>query len=470
VSTGGDLSAHGLGGVQDLPISLNLAIGGAVAALLVSFTVLALAWRRPRYDARRGGVPVPGVQRVVEHRAFTIGLRVFGMVVFLYTVFVSVFGVDKVLNPFFGIFYVWLWVGIVPMSLLFGPFWKAISPVRTINLLFARLAGTDPDEGVRAYPSRLGYWPAALGLYAFVWLELVYPHMSELSPVRLWCAIYVAVMLLGGAVWGNGFYERGDPFEVYSTLVGRLSVWGYRDDGTLVVRSPLANLDGVVVAPGLVGVVGVLFGSTGFDSFGESPTWVRYLQGSSINGYLLNNVALAVFCLGAILLFSVACMLTGVADPPDARDERDEADETDETDDVRPRRTPRWLAARGGLPNAFAHSIVPIVVGYIVAHYLTYFLEVGSNTVALASDPLSNGSNILGTADFPRIAWLSYHPTLLANLKVGAVVVGHVVAAIASHDRALKLLPRRHQLLGQLPLLVVMVGFTGGGLLLLFSS
>ena len=46
-----------------------------------------------------------------------------------------------------------------------------------------------------------------------------------------------------------------DPFEVYSSLVAKLSVWGRRD-GLLVVRSPLANLDTVPVAPGLLGVDG----------------------------------------------------------------------------------------------------------------------------------------------------------------------------------------------------------------------
>ena len=46
--SGGDLSAHGIGGQQDLPISLGLAVAGAVAALVVSFTVLAVAWRRAK--------------------------------------------------------------------------------------------------------------------------------------------------------------------------------------------------------------------------------------------------------------------------------------------------------------------------------------------------------------------------------------------------------------------------------------
>ncbi|MCW2813189.1 MAG: hypothetical protein JWN84_644, partial [Nocardioides sp.] len=290
--------AHGVGGQQDLPISLGLAVAGAVAALVVSFTVLAIAWRRPRYDAAVDGRPATGrVARIVAHPAFAIVLRTFGMVLFLYTAVVAVFGVDKVINPFFGIVYVWLWVGIVPMSLFFGPFWKAISPLRTINLLFAKLAGSDPDEGLYRYPERLGMWPAALGLFAFVWLELVYPYSTELSPVRLWFALYVAVMLVGGALFGNVFYERADPFEVYSTLVGKASVWAVRD-GRLLVRSPLANLASIQPVPGLLGVVGVLFGSTGFDSFGESPAYITFLQGTEVSGYLLNNLTLLLFCVG----------------------------------------------------------------------------------------------------------------------------------------------------------------------------
>jgi hypothetical protein len=45
-----------------------------------------------------------------------------------------------------------------------------------------------------------------------------------------------------------------------------------------------------------------------------------------------------------------------------------------------------------------------------------------------------------------------------------------VAAAVAAHDRAIALLPRRHQVTGQLPLLVVMVGYTAGGLYLLFNA
>ena len=98
-------------------------------------------------------------------------------------------------------------------------------PGAEINAAFAKLTGGDPDVGVYSYPAWLGLWPAALGLYMFVWMELVYPFATELGPVRLWCAAYVAIMLLGGALFGSRFYELADPFEVYSTMVSRLSVW-----------------------------------------------------------------------------------------------------------------------------------------------------------------------------------------------------------------------------------------------------
>jgi hypothetical protein len=442
------ISAHGIGGARDLPISPELAIAGAVAALTISFTVLAVAWRKPRYDEATSGRPAPAwLTRVVDARWWSVLWRVVGFLLFLYTAMVAVFGKDLLTNPLFGIFYVWWWVALVPLSLLFGRVWRAISPVRTINLFFARLSGGDPEIGLYRYPERLGHWPAALGLYAFVWLELIYPHNSDLGPVRLWAAVYVALMLIGGVLFGNVFYERADPFEVYSSLVAKLSVWGRRH-GTLLLRSPLANLDTVPPRPGLVAVTSVLFGSTAFDSFKDSTHWLRFFQGSAfINTHswaptLVNNLALLGFCLAVGAIFSAGTMLTGVE--PGFR--------------------------RRSLPTLFAHSIVPIIVGYIIAHYLSYLLEAGEATLIKMSDPFSNGSNWFGTANWKVDYYFAYHPTLLANLKVLSVVLGHVVGVVAAHDRAVKLLPRRHQLTGQLPLLFAMVAFTIGGLWLLFSA
>jgi hypothetical protein len=440
----GTIEAHGIGGQADLPISLELAVSGAVAALVVSFTVLVVAWRKPRYDGRpvTGRAVWPHLDSFVSSPAFRIGARVVGLLLAAYTVAVATLGQDNLTNPFLGIFYVWWWVGLVFASALLGPVWKAISPVRTLNAGIARLAGSDPDAGVLAYPERLGHWPAALGLYAFVWLELAYEYPTEVGSVRFWCAVYVGVMLVGGAVFGNRFYELADPFEVYSSLIAKLSPWARDEEGRLVLRSPLANLSTVAPTPGLVAVVAVLFGSTAFDSFRESTFWVRTYQDASVSKVQLDNVALLFFVLLAGALFSAGSALT----PPGAE------------------------VSRRELPRRYAHSIVPIVLGYIVAHYLTLFIDVGTQTLARASDPFGKGWDILGTGAVEPSYWFSYHPEVLATIKVLAVVVGHVVAAVAAHDRALTLLPRKDQVTGQLPLLAVMVSFTAGGLMLLFSA
>ena len=77
------VEAHGIGGQQDLPISLELAISGAVAALVVSFTVLAVAWRTPRFDAATSGRPAPGwLNRIVTSTGVPVapaGFRVRGL-------------------------------------------------------------------------------------------------------------------------------------------------------------------------------------------------------------------------------------------------------------------------------------------------------------------------------------------------------------------------------------------------------
>ncbi|MGC4109490.1 MAG: hypothetical protein QM747_03485 [Nocardioides sp.] len=439
---GGLLPQHGLGGAQDLPISRGLVIFGAGAAVAVSFAVLALAWRTPRYDAATSGRLAPDrLAAFVDSPLWRGALRTLGLLALLYLVVTAVFGKDLLINPLFGIFYVWIWVGMVPLSLVFGRVWRAISPFRLINAGIARLSGSHPDEGMLTYPERLGMWPAALGLLAFVWMELVYPHNVDLSPVRLWCAVYLAVMIAGGALFGSTFYARADPFEVYSTLVAHASVWGRRD-GRLVVRSPLANLDATPATPGLIGVIAVLFGSTAFDAFRDSTRWLTFIQGTGRSPYLQNNLGLLGFCVAVGVILWLACVATAVGPGQ----------------------------SRRALPNQLAVSVIPIIIGYVVAHYLSYLVEIGTQTLVQASDPLSNGSNIFGTGTLVVPYWLSYHPTFLADTKVLAVVLGHVVGVVVAHERAIKVLPKKHQLTGQLPLLVAMVCFTIGGLYLLFSS
>ncbi|MFT4187323.1 MAG: hypothetical protein QM621_01920 [Aeromicrobium sp.] len=416
------LPAHGFGGAEDLPIPFGTALIGASWALTISFAVLALAWTEPRLVAPRGPAEPPPRRRWLQ------GLGAALTAWFLVALYA---GPSDGTNGGVGALYVWVWVGLVPLALIFGHVWRDLSPWRTVQEVVGRLTGR--PEGYLAWPARLGYWPAALGLFAYVWLELASPDSGAVGPVRWWVAAYVAATVAGGVVFGPTWFDRADPFDVYSAVVARLSP--FVEDGRFKLHHPLMSLTRVPVAPGLVAVLAVLLGSTAFDSFSGMPEWQRVDAGP-----VLQTAVLALFCVVAGTLFSLAAVATGGVS----------------------------AERRRALPGEYAHTVVPIVVGYIVAHYATYLIETGQETLLLMLDPLGRGWHALG--GFEPVYWLTDHPALLASVKVIAVLVGHVVAVLSAHDRALALLPKAHRLSGQLGMLFVMIAFTFTGLYLLFTG
>ena len=252
-------------------------------------------------------------------------------------------------------------------------------------------------------------------------------------------------MLIGGALFGNTFYEHADPFEVYSTLVAKLSVWGRarRTCWSCAARSPTWTT--VPVAPGLVAVVAVLLRQHRRSTRSRTPRrWVQFIQGTDASPLPAQQP-------GAARLLP-----------------RGRGDLRARHDGHRRRRRTTGGAS---CPPQFAHSIVPIIVGYIIAHYLTYLVEVGQQTLIQASDPFSTRWQLPRHRP-PGGQLLALLPPDAAGRDQGrlAVVVGHVLGVIAAHDRACSCCPTRHQLTGQLPLLVAMVGFTVGGLYLLFAA
>jgi hypothetical protein len=112
---------------------------------------------------------------------------------------------------------------------------------------------------------------------------------------------------------------------------------------------------------------------------------------------------------------------------------------------------------------------VPIVAGYLVAHYFSFLIFQGQQALILLSDPLGTGADLLGTAE-RGVDYTLVSGTAIALIQVIAVVVGHVLGVVSSHDRAVGLFPRRRAVLGQVPLLALMVGYTVGGLSLLFAA
>ncbi|MDX6278904.1 MAG: hypothetical protein QOJ72_3032, partial [Nocardioidaceae bacterium] len=179
------LQTHGLGGSTDLPIPFLYAMVGASWALTISFAVLALAWKEPQFSSE----PVPDAPPV--RRPWLAVLGVLVAVWFLTALF---FGPSDVTNGGLGGFYIFVWVGLVPLALLAGHVWRDLSPWRTTQALLGRLVRR-PD-GFLTYPARLGYWPAAAGLFAFAWLELASPDPGDIHAVRRWVLVYIGAMVV----------------------------------------------------------------------------------------------------------------------------------------------------------------------------------------------------------------------------------------------------------------------------------
>ena len=439
--------AHGLGGSSDLPVPYAYAMVGAAWALTFTFALVAFAWRRPRFDPDKPGRPLPtAVTTLIDARATRWTAAALALVFTVWVVLAAVWGPQTQSNAVLGVFYVLLWVGLVALSLLFGPVWRVISPMRTVYLLLGRWR-----RPRLSYPESWGYRPAAVGLFAFVWMELASPDSASLPWVKAWLLIYAVAMLVGAWLCGQRWLARADPFGVYSMAVSRLCPFRRNPaTGKIVIGNPFDHLPSLPVRPGIVVTLAVLLGSTAFDSFSSSPTWRGFAdqitrdfgRSPKLSSSVLRTVGLIVFISVVAVTFSLAARATGGVD----RDER------------------------RALPGQMAHSLIPIVVGYIFAHYLSYLVERGQQAVIALADPLGRGWNPLGLAHLHVAYVLSAHPPVLAAIKVTCVVTGHIVAVIAAHDRALRLLPVGHQLTGQLTMMLVMVGYTFTGLYLLFGG
>jgi hypothetical protein len=103
-------------------------------------------------------------------------------------------------------------------------------------------------------------------------------------------------------------------------------------------------------------------------------------------------------------------------------------------------------------------GLLPIALGYLVAHYFTYLVIDGQRVVIAISDPLQQGRDLFGTAFYqPTGAFLP--PGLVWTLQLVAVVGGHMIGAWGGHVSAARGRIRDIRL-RQVPLAATMVALT----------
>jgi hypothetical protein len=446
--------AHGLVGKQDLPIPRWLFAWAAAVVLVVSFVALATLWPRPRLE-RVEERPVLRVPAILEVLCGAIGIGAFVAVV--WAGFAGSQTATANLAP--TVIYVIFWVAIPFATLLLGNVFAAFNPwraaARGASWAYSRLGGGTPAP--LAYPTWLGRWPAALGILAFAWVELVYVNRDDPSTLAILALLYAATQLVGMSLYGIEPWTRNaDAFSVYFRLFSMLSPLHWRDRA-LYVRPPLGGAPRLDPVSGTVALLCVMIGTVSFDGLSQGQLWTGtdglapHLQQRFINvGFSAETALEITFTIGLLVMVALVSTVyrLGVIGMRSVGRGHDVEE----------------------LSRRFVHSLIPIAMAYVIAHYFSLLTYQGQAMAFLVSDPLGDGSNIFGTAT----ATIDYN-LIGANgvwyVQVFALVLGHACGLTLAHDRALVVYSRvREATRSQYWMLAVMVGFTSLGLWLLSAA
>ncbi len=466
-------SAHAFGARYDLPLPLGLYLGGAGAAVALSFVVTAGFLRGASGTLIEARLRLDGLApaRWLMHPLCLGAARAVAVALFLLVVAAGFLGSQdtfKNLAPTM-VWVIW-WVGFAYVSALIGDLWALVNPWSVLfacaERLNARLGG-GPLSWYRSYPTRLGAWPAVALFAAFAWLELVSAGAERPAPLAGLIVGYSLVTWGGMLAYGRDAWLRhGEVFSVAFGLLARFAPTevrpthaGGRAGAGLYLR-PYATglLSERPLSVSMLMFVLVMLATVTLDGFLETAAWANLLDWVASEpglratlltlrawGFDLLAVIETIALMAFPLLFLGVYLLVA------------------------------WLASRaaGGPLGAVAVarslvlSLVPIAIAYHLAHYLSYLLLAGQLIIPLASDPFGAGWDLFGSAGYrmdlsvvdARFAWYT---------AVSAIVLGHVIALYLAHVMALRLFGEvRAAVRSQVPVAALMVGYTAVSLWIL---
>ena len=394
-------AAHGLSPVYQSPLPLSVYLVGAAITVALSFLfVLARDVRAPEIvDGRLIHVPV--VLRLV--------LRAIGLAGWVWIVAQTLAGgsSDAAVAPLF--LWVFGWVGIAFCSALLFPVWEWLDPFATLHDILAWILRTLGVRGWRlsVLPDAARAWPAVAGLAFFVWLELV-PVISAATLSVVLVGYTLLTLALMAQFGRDEWRAQGETFTVWFRTLNRLAPLGVVPaartggddepdavDATVLERRAFAT--GLLRGPwsmALVALAAVGVASIIFDGLSQTVAFASVFGAPGI-------VSKTLLLLGWLAIVSGAAMAVG-----------------------------RLVSV-----GAIGAGLVPIAVGYLIAHYLTYLLINGQYVIVAFSDPLQQGWDLFGTAFFvPTYDWLP--PGLVWTAQLAAVVGGHMIGAWAGHVTA----------------------------------
>ena len=446
-------AAHGFGQRYDLPIPLAYYLVGTAAAVAVSFLIVALFARERAPSHRPIDVDLLAtpIGRVLASPLPVFALKFVALAAFIITIVAGLRG-DQ--NPYRNIaptlvWTIW-WIGLAYVSALLGNLWAVINPWRTIfeaaETIYRVVRGRSELSLRLPYPPALGVWPAFVLLLAFAWIELVYPNPS-VPRVIAWLAIgYSTLTFAGMLLFGcRRWLERGEVFTLVFGTFARFAPLELRTGAQRALRlRPFGAgvLDAGAVSTSMMAFVLLLLASVLFDGALGTPEWglLERALAADLPGpgdlklTLLRTAGLVAFWLVLFGAYIGTAALMSIA--------------------VGGHVAPLAVARH------FALTLVPIAIGYHVAHYLTFLLVQGQYIIPLLSDPFGFGWDLFGTAAYRvDIAVVGARFTWYA--AVTAILLGHIAAVYLAHRKAFELVDTRAAALrSQVPLTALMVVYT----------
>tara|TARA_B100000315_G_scaffold22788_2_gene19764 strand:+ start:696 stop:2240 length:1545 start_codon:yes stop_codon:yes gene_type:complete len=458
--------AHAFGQRYDLPLPLWMFIWGGAAAVFLSFIVMAFFIRHnpppglyPRYNLLNNPLG-----RLLAHPMTTGLVRLVFTCLFILIIATGFWGHQSPLkNPTIVMVWVIAWVGLAFICSLLGNFWALINPW---NALFSyaekakSIFFNGPLSFNAAYPRALGYWPAFIFFLAYAWLEINWSGASSPSKVATVLTIYSAITFLGMLIYGRTTWLKyGECFSVVYSLFARFAIteirvpdeaepekieWNLRPPGFGLRFSPSS---GEQPSFTLMIFVLLLLSTVTYDGFTETglfkQTALKYyyfiqeVTGGGLGTFgisLVDTSGLISFPLmfvGVYLLFIWQIAILG--------------------DDLR---------SLLKLAPLLVLSIVPISIAYHLSHYISLLAIEGQLVIRQLSDPFGYGWNLFGTAGYKTDITL-INAKFVWFFSVILIVTGHVVAVYIAHAEALNYYGERGRaLVSQIPMIVLMVGYT----------
>ncbi len=445
-------SAHAFGQTYNLPVPVSYYLYGAGGVVILSFIASSIILRGGVQD-RSFEKDISGniLIKIFASDTVKFVIRLWSLTLFIIITLAGLFASQQPTNNLATI-YVWViqLLGITYLISIFGNFWNLINPWKNLLDLIETVKG-EPIASSGEYPEFLGYAPATIFYFFFIWLELLSNGLAQsprfLSEIILF---YSLITISGAVLFGRDmWFKYAEFWSVIYRLLSRASIFEARRQ-KIYLRFPFSGLlKAKRVDFGLLLFTLLILSSTAFDGFRATIEYLK-LQAVFINilgplpqttEQILDSLLLFTFWIGFVAVYLVAIYLMKFLT--------------------------KTRFAFGQLASDFTLSLLPIAMVYNIAHYFTLLLIQGQSIIPLISDPFNLGWNLFGTSDYVINPGIISAKTVW-NTQVGLIIFGHVVAVLVAHIISVRVFDNHKKAVwSQVPMLILMVGYTLFGLWIL---